>query len=50
MDKYTGRQQQYLAAAPALASFAADAHRPRSGQTPSDLYCNLAVPKKQSCS
>lgn len=37
MDKYTGRQLQYPAAAAALPSFAGGAHGCRSQLTPSDL-------------
>lgn len=39
MDKHTGREQQNLAAAPALPSFAACARGDRGGLTPSALYC-----------
>lgn len=35
MDTLSGREQQYLAAAPALPSFAVGAHGDRGGLTPS---------------
>lgn len=46
----SGREQQYLAAAPALPGFAVGTHGDRGALTPSALYCHLVVSPAQSYS